>query len=369
VDQANNVKITSLLNSSKMSSPSPPIIIDSGATGHFFKISNNLRGIKPTTNGIAVSLPDGDLIRSSHTGTLSVPGLPLSACRAHVFPSLQSHSLLSIGQLCDHSCKAVFTHSNVTITRDDLVMLTGTRSIATNGLWTLDPLDPASLAAPSNPITGSVNAIFHTTLAHDTIANRIAFYHASLSPPSLSTWCQAIDAGNFPSWPGLTSSAVPKYPPQSIPMHQGHLDQVRANIRSTRPPASSRQQPTSDDYIEDSAPPLEDNTRTRTIYADCHCTTGMVYTDPTGKFLVPSVSGNQYILVVHEYDSNYIHAEPMTDRTGPSIIAAYQRIIAFLQSRGFKPLLQRLDNEATSALQDFLVASDIDFQLAPPHIH
>jgi hypothetical protein len=153
-------------------------------------------------------------------------------------------------------------------------------------------------------------------------------------------------------------------------MHQGHLDQVCANIRSTRPPAFSRQQPTSEDNLEDDvAPPAENNTHTRLIYADCHCTTGMVYTDPTGKFLVPSVSGNQYILVVYEYDSNYIHAEPIIDRTGPSIIAAYQRSIVFLQSRGFKPLLQRLDNEATGALQDFLVASNIYFQLAPPHVH
>jgi hypothetical protein len=211
--------------------------------------------------------------------------------------------------------------------------------------------------------------MFHT-LAHDTVANRIAFYHASLFSPSLSTWCHAIDAGQFPTWPGLTSYAVRKYPPQSIPMHQGHLDQVRANLRSTRLPASSIQQPTSDADLEDDvAPPAEDNTRTRIIYADCHCTTGMVYTKPTGKFLVPSVSGNQYILVVYEYDSNYIHAEPMIDRTGPSIIAAYQRSIVFLQSRGFKPLLQRLDNEATGALHDFLIALDIDFQLAPPHVH
>jgi hypothetical protein len=92
----------------------------------------------------------------------------------------------------------------------------------------------------------------------------------------------------------------------------------------------------------------------------------MVYTDPTGKFLVPSVSGNQYVLVVYEYDSNYIHAEPMIDQTGPSIISAYQRGVAFLQSRSFKALLQCLDNEATGALQEFLDASDIDFQLAPP---
>jgi hypothetical protein len=56
----------------------------------------------------------------------------------------------------------------------------------------------------------------------------------------------------------------------------------------------------------------------------------------------------------------------MIDRTGPSIIAAYQRSITFLQSRGFKPLLQRLNNEATGALQEFLAISDIDVQLSPP---
>jgi hypothetical protein len=176
--------------------------------------------------------------------------------------------------------------------------------------------------------------MLHTTLAHDTITNRIDFYHVSLFSPSLSTWRQAIDDDHFPTWPGFTSSAFRKYPPQYIPMHQGHLDQVRANIRSTRPPASGRQQPTSDDDLgDDVTPPPEDNTRTRIIYADCHCTNGIVYTNPTGKFLVTSVSGNQYILVVNEYDSNYIHAEPMTDRTCPSIIAAYQRSIVFLQSR------------------------------------
>jgi hypothetical protein len=96
----------------------------------------------------------------------------------------------------------------------------------------------------------------------------------------------------------------------------------------------------------------------------------MVNTDPTRKFIVPIVSGNQYVLVVYEYDATYIHAEPMIDRTGPSVISAYQRIIAFLQSRGFKPLLQRLYNEATGVLQRFLDTSDIDFQLAPsPHVH
>jgi hypothetical protein len=72
----------------------------------------------------------------------------------------------------------------------------------------------------------------------------------------------------------------------------------------------------------------------------------MIFTDPTGRFLTPSTSGNQYILVMYEYDGNFIHAEPVLDCKGPSIIAAYKQAVTLFESRGFKPLLQRLDNEA-----------------------
>jgi hypothetical protein len=203
-------------------------------------------GLKPATTSISVSLPDGAHITGTHTGTFPIPGFPSSVCRAHVFPSLQLHSLLSIVQLCYHGCKAVFTNDCVTVIRNDLVLLTGARSTSANGLWALNPLAKTTTPSvePSGPITGLVNAMFHTTLAHDTIANRIAFYHAILFSPSLSTWCQAIDAGHFTTWPSHTSSTVRKYPPQSTPMHQGHLNQVRANLRSIRLPASIIQQPT-----------------------------------------------------------------------------------------------------------------------------
>jgi hypothetical protein len=134
--------------------------------------------LTPATTSIAVSLPDGAHIKSTHTGMLPIPGLPSSACRVHVFPSLHSHSLLSIGQLCDHGCKSVFTNNCVTITLNGIILLTGTRSTSTGGLWTLDPIKPikpitALTVQTSIPITGSVNAMFHTTLANDTIANRM----------------------------------------------------------------------------------------------------------------------------------------------------------------------------------------------------
>jgi hypothetical protein len=77
-DQANNLNNISHIINSKMSTPSPPIIIDSGATGHFFKVTSNLIALTPATTIIAVSLPDGAHIKSSHTGILPIPGLPSS---------------------------------------------------------------------------------------------------------------------------------------------------------------------------------------------------------------------------------------------------------------------------------------------------
>jgi hypothetical protein len=119
----------------------------------------------------------------------------------------------------------------------------------------------------------------------------------------------------------------------------------------------------------DAAPPEPPSARTRHLYADCHATTGMISTDSTGRFLTPSTSGNQYILVVYEYDGNFIHTEPMVDLKGPSIIAEYTQSVSLFESHRLKPLLQWLDNEASSALQSPMDENGIAFQLAPPHCH
>jgi hypothetical protein len=58
--------------------------------------------------------------------------------------------------------------------------------------------------------------------------------------------------------------------------------------------------------------------------------------------------------MVYDYDSNYMHAEPMKSRAGPEILDAYQRAIAMLTKRGLKPQLQSLDNEASTALQQYM---------------
>jgi hypothetical protein len=160
-------------------------------------------------------------------------------------------------------------------------------------------------------------------------------------------------------------------------MHKGHLDQTRMNAITTQrratptPPADAitQQQTMEQEVTHGASPPEPPPARTRHLYADCRATTGMLFIDPTGRFLTPSTSGNQYILVVYEYDGNFIHAEPMVDRKAPSVITAYKQAVSLFKSRGFKQLLQRLDNEASSALQSLMDDTDIAFQLALPHCH
>jgi len=97
--------------------------------------------------------------------------------------------------------------------------------------------------------------------------------------------------------------------------------------------------------------------------------TGQAYMDLTGKFVAPSSSSNNYILIVYDYDSNSILTAPLKNQRANSILAAFQVAHSHLCAMGLCPKLQHLDNEASRALQEFMMAEDIDFQLVPPHIH
>ena len=43
-------------------------------------------------------------------------------------------------------------------------------------------------------------------------------------------------------------------------------------------------------------------------------TTGKIFTDQTGRFPIPSSTGNQYVFLLYDYDSNYIHAIAIKNR-------------------------------------------------------
>jgi hypothetical protein len=94
---------------------------------------------------------------------------------------------------------------------------------------------------------------------------------------------------------------------------------------------------------------------------------GQIYTDQTGRFPVVSSKGNKYIMVLYDYDSNAILAQPIKNRTAPELLKAFQFMEQELVARGLKPKLMKLDNEASKLLKDYLYQQDITFQLVPPY--
>ena len=109
--------------------------------------------------------------------------------------------------------------------------------------------------------------------------------------------------------------------------------------------------------------------RSNAIYAECFHITGQVYSDLPGRFLCASTSGMKYQMVVYDYDSNNILVESMMSRTAAEHTRAYKIIYEYLVSRGCRPKLQKLDNEASASLKHYLSEKGVEFQLTPAGIH
>ena len=93
------------------------------------------------------------------------------------------------------------------------------------------------------------------------------------------------------------------------------------------------------------------------------------YSDLTGRFPHVSSRGNNYMLVVYDYDSNAIMVEPIKSRAAAVIRNAWEKLNNILCSRGRKPNLYLLDNECSTELKQAMTKHNITFQRVPPHVH
>lgn len=295
-------------------------------------------------------------MHSSHTVELTLPDVSPSARLAHIFEDMPDKSLLSIGPLCNDGCEVLFRSGDVSIRKNDREILHGTRDVHT-GLWFVDrsPI----LQAPDSSVTPSPAPFYAFSAfpaAND--AARLAFFHAALGSPALSTLTQAINRGHLRAFPTLTAALLAKHPPASEAMVKGHLDQHRAHTRSTKPRPLSHQHST--DFHPQQASPA-----TGHVYVAVE----ELHSDLTGQFPVPAKSGNRYVLVSYHEDSNAILAVPLKSRSSADIVAAYQQTYRVLHQCGFRVRLQRLDNEISDALRGFFDLADVRLQLVPPHVH
>jgi hypothetical protein len=151
---------------------------------------------------------------------------------------------------------------------------------------------------------------------------------------------------------------VRKYLCKSDARAKGHINNIRQNIRSTQP------------VVEITAPETDmiKEDKCHYIYATT-LETNQIYSDLTCRFATTSLSGNTYILIMYDYDSNSVLSTPMKNRSDKEMVRAFDFLIQSLILRGLKPRLQRLDNEASLALRNYLTQQGITYQLSPQHMH
>ena len=74
-------------------------------------------------------------------------------------------------------------------------------------------------------------------------------------------------------------------------------------------------------------------------------------------------------MVMYDYDSNAILAEPIKNMQAGTIYDAFLNIHKVLKSRGSDQNIYIMDNECSSDLYEATEKDEIYFQLDPPHMH
>ncbi len=345
-----------------------PAFADSGCSGNYLAVKDDrwLRNLKVNPNPIKVTVANGQVIESTHTGTLNVPGI--GPMQAHVLPGLDA-SLLSISALVDLGLDVLFDQCFVRLIRksDKFEVFQGSRD-STSGLWFIDlaklqesaTLSSTAVTPCSAPIVDPTQYLhiaapaIRLTTADDTID----FWHKTFGSPAVSTFIDAISKG-WIKLPGITAALVRRHPPQSIDTSLGHLHATRQGIRSTKthvPSSTSTEEPP-----ERTSKPL--------IFQSVYECTGRMHSDAAGRFPIKSINNKLYMIIFYSEDSNFIHVETTASRSGPDLLAAFKRAVTFFSSRNCDIRFARMDNECSNATKEWAYEEHIDIELVPPGRH
>jgi hypothetical protein len=266
---------------------------------------------------------------------------------------MANHSLLSVGQLLNEGYTFTFRIDSVTIHNSrGIQILKGARDLDT-GLWRIN-LCKEHQQRPQE-VANNVYELRNT-------GSLINYLHKAMFSPTKSAFFQAVKNGHLRTWPGLTEQAINKHLKLTPATAMVHMNQRCQYIRST-----SKIQISSDmEYV--TVTPAGLGTKTHLVYAVL-VDHGQLYTDLIENNPVRSSKGNWYVMVCYVFDCNYVKFVPIKSRYASEWVKSYDLIHQELTSKGFKPKLQTLDNEVSSALKNFSTTHDVEYQLVPPHCH
>ena len=329
-----------------------------------------------STNPISVRLPNGTAIKSTHQGLLPLTMLPQAARQAHILPGLASHSLISIAQLCDNGCTALFDKQQCHIMHNGITILKGPRCPKTK-LWLLPTSNQkhqVNLTVTTEgeqhhkPVTteGDAQLVCNNAYQQKTTKELLRYLHAAAFSPTAETWKKAISNNQFSTWPRLTTKRVQTLLPDSMATAKGHLKRKRKNLQSTKPKNNDK----STNITNDLFPNKQERTGAAFVaFFQADPTKNTAYTDLTGRFPVTSTTGAKYIFLLYHYDTNSILAETMNNKSDEEALRVYTKLYDFLAARGYPITLNIMDNEASLAVKQQIIKTGATYQLVEPHNH
>ena len=92
-------------------------------------------------------------------------------------------------------------------------------------------------------------------------------------------------------------------------------------------------------------------------------------TDKTCQLVVPSTSGNNYLLILFDLDINFIFAKTIPNRNKHYIKNSNANILKIHKNRGLKPQFHRLDKKASYIFKESTTEQHIGYKLTPAGIN
>ena len=178
--------------------------------------------IKKTKDIPIVQLPNNETMSETRTGNIPLASsLSNHAKKAHIFDGIHSASLISLGEMFDDDCVAIFDKNEINILKRKTPILKGHRN-KTYGLWDI-PISRPVLHRAMEIIT-----------KENTKTELIQYIHGCCFILTPRTLLKAIKNGNFLTWKGLNNKQLLKHLEPIIATALGHLYQERKNLQSTK---------------------------------------------------------------------------------------------------------------------------------------
>jgi len=159
----------------------------------------------------------------------------------NIVPNLHS-ILISVPKMAEHGYIAVFDKKEARINDGTTTTITASGEpiivaprCNDSGLWKMNlDLDYEILGRTSSDqfITGVdvANAIFDLPNSRQSLM----YFHAAAGFPTKESCTDAVQAGNYATWPGLTTTLISKHFPDSNETQKGHMKGQRKGVRSTK---------------------------------------------------------------------------------------------------------------------------------------